>query len=152
MISVKRHLQSHKPEPTKNLPAGPKVFLVTYSFHSDTPNRMCLYYDYVPNSARNEKRIGVHAVHRIIELPPELAVKPYDELLQIWLNNHWGDQKVKVDAKIEEATKNMHKSDFLKILEDMIMTSHHKGERANARAVYERISGGPYTGKEYIDP
>ena len=138
---------------TKNLPTTPTVFLVTYSLHSDVPNRMCLYYDYIPNSVRKEKLIGgLYPVRRIIELPPELAIKSLSELTQMWLNNHWGDQQVKLDPETENKIKDINKSDFLKILEDIIKTSHHKGERSNARVVYERIVGKPYTGQEFVDP
>lgn len=138
---------------TKNLPATNPVFLVTYRVHSDNPNRMCLYYDWVPNSVRNQKLIGgLYPVTRILELSPELASKSFEELTELWLSNYWGDQKFKVDAKTEETIKKASKSDFLRILEDIIKTSHHKGERFNARAVYERVAGQPYTGKEFIDP
>lgn len=112
------------------------VFMVTYRFHGKL--EMAVFYDSVPHSVRHDKKIGgVYPVVDITELGPEYSLLPFAELRDRWVKNDL--HRPQDPTRTNEKDSNM--LERLKIIDGIIRTSQHEGERDNARRLFRKLTG-----------
>lgn len=77
---------------------------------------------------------------RVIEISDEQAELPIDELKRMNLKQEEPEDVQTIKLKLRR---------MLKLLERIIETSHHVGERNNSKDLYLKIMGKKYSGQEY---
>jgi len=75
------------------------------------------------------------AIHQLTMLSMTNFGELYLTLARIWLDTL---------PSVEGRSRKMSDVALLKVLKDIILTSHHKGERDNAAMHYERVAGKPF--------